>query len=152
MSPSPDDFNRPLPPAYARDRGLRRSRRLTRWIAVAAITGAAALGGLYTHLLPGGSASPALTSTPVQNPAPVSPALTSRPVQNRAPASSSATTHLRDNEEHGDRGSHKDGDDEDEDEGNEDKGAARAARPALQPPVQPPAPTHKQPHTTTGAS
>ena len=64
MPPSPDAFNQPLPPARARDRGLRRSRRLTRWIAVAAFTGAAALGGLYTHLLPGGSVSPALTSPP----------------------------------------------------------------------------------------
>ncbi|MCX3063701.1 hypothetical protein [Streptomyces beihaiensis] len=62
MAPSPDDFDQPFPPAgspQARDHGLRRSRRLTRWVAAGAVAATAALGGLYTHLLPGSSASPA---------------------------------------------------------------------------------------------
>ncbi|MET8130596.1 hypothetical protein ABZV24_01195 [Streptomyces sp. NPDC005251] len=67
MASSPDAFQPTPPPTgspLARDRGLRRSRRLTRWIAVTAVAGAAALGGLYTHLLPGAPASPPPASTP----------------------------------------------------------------------------------------
>ncbi|MEV6945179.1 hypothetical protein AB0N07_24875 [Streptomyces sp. NPDC051172] len=70
MAPSPYDFQGPPSPAgspHARDHGLRRSRRITRWIAVTAVAGAAALGTLYTHLLPGTSASPALPGPPVQH-------------------------------------------------------------------------------------
>ena len=66
MAPSPDDFDRAPSPAgspRARDLGLRRARRLTRWAGVTAVTGAAALGGLYSHLLPGGTADP-----PAQSP------------------------------------------------------------------------------------
>ncbi|MER6418245.1 hypothetical protein [Streptomyces sp. NPDC001137] len=70
MAPSPDDFHRSPAPAgspHARDQGLRRSRRITRWIAVTAVAGAAALGSLYTHLLPGSSASPAPPGPPAQH-------------------------------------------------------------------------------------
>ncbi|MFJ9909138.1 hypothetical protein ACIRVK_40985 [Streptomyces sp. NPDC101152] len=70
MAPSPDDFHRTSSPAgsqQARDHGLRRSRRITRWIAVTAVAGAAALGSLYTHLLPGSSASPAPPGPPAQH-------------------------------------------------------------------------------------
>ncbi|MFE9172478.1 hypothetical protein ACFYNZ_23870 [Streptomyces kebangsaanensis] len=127
MAPSTDDFDHTLSPAgspRARDRGLRRARRLTRWIAVTAVAGAAALGSLYTHLLPGGTAAPAPLSPPAQNPS----------------ASSSATA--GGDEEHGERNSHEDGEDQ--------HGAAAPAAP--QPPAQPPAATQQQPHTTTGAS
>ena len=127
---SPDDFQ-PIPSprssARARERGLRRSRRLTRWIAVTAVAGAAALGGFYTHLLPGGSAAPAPTGpAPVQSPA--------------TPSSATAA---------GGAGQHDDGGEQGDDE---DEGAAPAARPAPQPPAQPPVPAQQQPHTTTGAS
>ncbi|MEU6540148.1 hypothetical protein [Streptomyces sp. NPDC047000] len=127
---SPDDFQ-PIPSprssARARERGLRRSRRLTRWIAVTAVAGAAALGGFYTHLLPGGSAAPAPTG-----PAPV-----------QSPATSSSATAA------GGAGQHDDGGEQGDDEG---EGAAPAAQPAPQPPAQPPVPAQQQPHTTTGAS
>ncbi|MFF3890091.1 hypothetical protein [Streptomyces sp. NPDC001914] len=67
MASSPDAFQ-PKPSQagspLARDRGLRRSRRLTRWITVTAVAGAAALGGLYTQLLPGAPASPPPVSGP----------------------------------------------------------------------------------------
>ncbi|MGV9631816.1 hypothetical protein [Streptomyces sp. NPDC003487] len=64
MAPPPDDFPQPPPPCperspAGRDRGLRRVRLLTRWVAAGAVAGAAALGGLYTHLLPGGQTAPA---------------------------------------------------------------------------------------------
>ncbi|MHB9863683.1 hypothetical protein [Streptomyces sp. YIM S03343] len=129
MAFPPDDFQ-PVPSpsgsAHARDRGLRRSRRVTRWIAVTAVAGAAALGGVYTHLLPGSSAAP----------------LPSGPAPVQGPATSSSAT-AGGAGEHDDRG--EQGDDENE-------GAASAARPAPQPPAQPPVPTQQQPHTTTGAS
>ncbi|MET9886517.1 hypothetical protein ABZZ20_25945 [Streptomyces sp. NPDC006430] len=133
MAPSPDDFHQTSAPAgspYARDRGLRRSRRITRWIAVTAVAGAAALASFYTHLLPGGTAAPTPVSPPVQN-----------------PAASTATTAAEDGEEHDEAGSSQD----------DDKGATPAAQPAPQPPApqppaQPPAATQGQPHTTTGAS
>lgn len=48
----------------ARDRGLRRSRRLTGWIAAASVAGAAVLGGVYTQLLQGNSAT---SSPPAQS-------------------------------------------------------------------------------------
>lgn len=52
MAPSPDDFP-PIPAAalssHSRDRGLRRSRRTTLWIAVTAAAGTAALGA-STHI------------------------------------------------------------------------------------------------------
>ncbi|MFJ4205686.1 hypothetical protein ACIP2Y_39470 [Streptomyces sviceus] len=134
MSTSPDDFDNQSPsPAgsvRARDHGVRRSRRLTRWIAVAAVTGAAALGSLYTHLLPGSSASPAPSSPPRVNPA----------------TSNAVAPQARDDEDHGDSARHEN------DDGEDDGGAARATRPTPQPPAQPPAPTQQQPHTTTGAS
>ncbi|WP_460072894.1 hypothetical protein [Streptomyces sp. YKOK-I1] len=127
MASSPDGFP-PMPPPtgspLARERGLRRSRRLTRWIAVTAVAGAAALGSLYTHLLPGGAASPAPAATPS--------------VQNPATSSSAPAT-----------GGNERGDAHEDDE---DEGAAPAARPTPQPPARPPAPTQQQPHTTTGAS
>ncbi|MFJ8113312.1 hypothetical protein [Streptomyces sp. NPDC096132] len=136
MSPSSDDFDQLLPPpdparAHDRDRGLRRSRRLTRWIAVAAVTGAAALGSLYTHLLPGSSASPVPSSPPLHN-----------------PAAPSAVTPTSGGDNHGDSARHENDDDGEDD----DPGAAPVSRPAPQPPAQPPAPTQQQPHTTTGAS
>ncbi|MFF7408837.1 hypothetical protein [Streptomyces lydicus] len=129
MYPSPDDFDQPRPPAAsarARERGLRRSRRLTRWIAVAAVGGAAALGSLYTHLLPGSSTSPAPSGPPVQNPA----------------APSVVAPRPGGDEEHGDSARHEDG----------DTGTSPVTQPAPQPPAQPPAPTQLKPHTTTGAS
>lgn len=92
MSPSPDPFNQPLPPAGspgARDRGLRRSRRLTRWIAVTSVAGAAALGGGYAHLLPGSPAA-------------------SAPTQSSVPGASSATSG------DDDQGSHEDGEEGDQ--------------------------------------
>ena len=99
---SPDDFQ-PIPSprssARARERGLRRSRRLTRWVAVTAVAGAAALGGFYTHLLPGGSAAPAPTG-----PAPV-----------QSPATPSSATAAGGAGQHDDGG--EQGDDEDEDRG-----------------------------------
>ncbi|MGW3115816.1 hypothetical protein ACWDBW_01480 [Streptomyces sp. NPDC001107] len=81
MAPSPDDFHRTPSPAgspHARDHGLRRSRRITRWIAVTAVAGAAALGSLYTHLLPGTSSSPAPPGPPVQHSAPSTVTTTAR--------------------------------------------------------------------------
>ncbi|MFF4054823.1 hypothetical protein ACFYZ8_09620 [Streptomyces sp. NPDC001668] len=136
MSPSSDDFEQPPSPpdaARARDRGLRRGRRLTRWIAVTAVAGTAALGSLYTHLLPGSSASP-VPSGPTPHPA----------------ASSSAAPRAGSDGDHGD--SARQGSGDSDDEGEDDTGAARASQPAPQPPVQPPAPTQQPPHTTTGAS
>ena len=135
MAPSPHDFDQPPPfsagSPQARDSGLRRGRRLTRWIAVTAVAGAAALGSLYTHLLPGGTAAPAPTSPPVRTPT----------------TSTAATTAGDDDEEHG-QGGHESDD--------EDEGAAPATPPeprqGPQPPARPPSPTRQQPHTTTGAS
>ncbi|MFK4106318.1 hypothetical protein ACI2L1_40970 [Streptomyces sp. NPDC019531] len=127
MAPPSDDFHQTPSPAgspHARDRGLRRSRRLTRWIAVTAVAGAAALGSLYTHLLPGTSAAPAPPSPPVHYPA----------------ASTAATT--GDDREHGEAGDHED----------DGEAAAPVTEPTPQPPAQPPAATRQQPHTTTGAS
>ncbi|MFF0160389.1 hypothetical protein ACFYRY_23095 [Streptomyces sp. NPDC005263] len=126
MASSPDDPPPTPPPTgspLARDRGLRRSRRVTRWIAVTAVAGAAGLGSLYTHLLPGSSASPAPIVTPSAH--------------NQAPSPSAPATGGNAGSDH-----HED----------DDEGAAPAARPAPQPPAQPPAPTRQQPHTTTGAS
>ncbi|MEU8619156.1 hypothetical protein [Streptomyces sp. NPDC048623] len=161
MVPSPDDF-RPTPaPAsssYARDRGLRRSRRTTRWIAVTAAAGAAALGVTYSRLLPGGSASPAPANAPVQNPT----------------APTAATTGQDDDGQESDENDEDDngyGEDRDDEEYGEEEGEAGRAAPATQPaprspapqapapqspvpqpPAQPPAPTQQQPQTTTGAS
>ncbi|MCI3278165.1 hypothetical protein [Streptomyces cylindrosporus] len=68
MSYPPHDFDQSaVPPggaARARDRGVARVRGLTRWIVVAAAAGGAALGTVYTHVLPGSSASPAPAHTP----------------------------------------------------------------------------------------
>ncbi|MEU3277133.1 hypothetical protein [Streptomyces antibioticus] len=133
MAPSPDDF--PPTPASAfsshvRDRGLRRSRRTTLWIAATATAGAAALGGVYTHLLPGGSAAPAPANAPVHK-----------------PTTSTAATVGKDDEGREEPNGH-----EDEEEDDEEGGAAPAAQPAPQPPAQPPAATQQQPQTTTGAS
>ncbi|MET7451555.1 hypothetical protein ABZT03_06600 [Streptomyces sp. NPDC005574] len=127
MAYPPDDIDQqpfPTGSGRARDRGLRRGRRLTRWIAVTAVAGAAALGSLYTHLLPGASAAPAPPSPSVQH-----------------PAASTAGTAGGDDAEHGEESGHED-----------DGGAAPTAQPAPQPPSQPPAATQQQPHTTTGAS
>ncbi len=58
MSFPPHDFGHraPSPGAVrARDRGVKRVHSLTRWIAAAALAGTAALGAVYTHLLPGSS-------------------------------------------------------------------------------------------------
>ncbi|WP_225102727.1 hypothetical protein [Streptomyces sp. CoH27] len=71
MALSPDDFDQNLSPAGspgARDRGLRRTRRLTRWLAVTAVAATAALGGVYTHLIPGSSPSSAPSPPPAQGP------------------------------------------------------------------------------------
>lgn len=130
MAPSPDDFpgtSVPVSSPRARDRGLRRGRRLTRWITVTSVAGAAALGGFYTHLLPGGPAAPAPSGPSAPNPA------------------ASSTTAGGDDEEHGERSGH---------EAEDDEGAARVTRqtPRPQPPPQPPTATKQQPHTTTGAS
>ncbi|MGW2618970.1 hypothetical protein [Streptomyces sp. NPDC001500] len=132
MSPSPDDFDQPLPPPRSpqgRDRGLRRTRRLTRWIAVSAVAGAAALGGLYTHLLPGSSAAPAPTGPPVPG----------HTASSSAPAG-------EDDPGHGQVGAgHED------DEG-EHEGTTPAAPPTPSAPPPPPTATRQQPHATTGAS
>ncbi|MFI8233548.1 hypothetical protein ACIGDI_32455 [Streptomyces sp. NPDC085900] len=129
MSYPPPDYDPSAVPsagaARARDRGLTRIRGLTGWIAAAAVAGTAALGAVYTHVLPGGTASPAPAGPAAHNPA--------------AP-SSSATTH-RTGGEGDDGGGGEEGDDD---------GGAR--QPALQSPAQPPAPTQQQPQTTTGAS
>ncbi|SOD90563.1 hypothetical protein [Streptomyces sp. Ag109_G2-15] len=93
MTPSPDDFDQTFSPAHSpqrRDRGLRRARRLTRWIAVAAVAGAAALGSLYTHLVPGSSAAPAPTSPPVQNQAASAPTTAGDDDEGAAPATQPA--------------------------------------------------------------
>ncbi|MER8005150.1 hypothetical protein [Streptomyces sp. NPDC094149] len=135
MSYPPPDYDPSAVPsagaARARDRGLTRIRGLTGWIAAAAVAGTAALGAVYTHVLPGGSASPAPAGPAAHNPA--------------AP-SSSATTHRTGGDDDG--GGHDDGGGGDE-EGGDDGGARR---PALQSPAQPPTPTQRQPQTTTGAS
>ncbi|MFE1858832.1 hypothetical protein [Streptomyces anandii] len=71
MALSPDDFHRTVPPAgspRARDRGLRRTRRLTRWLAATAVAATAALGGVYTHLIPGNPTSSALSPPSGQSP------------------------------------------------------------------------------------
>jgi hypothetical protein len=138
MYPSPDDFDQPFPPpdrARERDRGLRRGRRLTRWIGVAAVTGAAALGSLYAHLLPGDSASPAPSSPPVHN-----------------PAGSAAVAPTSSGDEEPGGGARHENDDSDDGGEDDGAGAGRASQPAPQPPAQPPAPTQQPPHTTTGAS
>ena len=130
MAPPPHDFEQTpssTSSPYTRDRGLRRSRRLTRWIAVTAVGGAAALGSFYTHLLPGGSAATAPSSPPAHN-----------------PAATTAATAGQDDEGHG-QGSH-------ESDGDDDEGVAPATQRAPQPPAKPPTPTRQQPHTTTGAS
>ncbi|MFI0538023.1 hypothetical protein ACH3VS_03955 [Streptomyces sp. WSLK1-3] len=114
----------------ARDRGVTRVRSLTRWIAAAALAGTAALGAVYTHLLPGSSTPSTPAGPVVHNPA--SP----------SPTSADATT--------GDDSGHHAGDDEGD--GGEDEGAARTTQPALQAPAQPPTPTQQQPQSTTGAS
>lgn len=128
MAPSPDDFPPTPDPAFsahARDRGLRRSRRTTLWIAATAAAGAAALGGVYTHLLPDGSASPAPANAPVHK-----------------PAASTAATVGKDDAGREEPNGHED----------DDEGAAPATQPSPQPPAQPPAATQQQPQTTTGAS
>ncbi|MCC5478312.1 hypothetical protein [Streptomyces barringtoniae] len=71
MALSPDAFDQTVPPAGspgARDRGLRRTRRLTRWLAVTAVAATAALGGVYTHLIPGSPPSPASSPPAGQSP------------------------------------------------------------------------------------
>jgi hypothetical protein len=139
MAPSPDDF--PPTPAsvfssQSRDRGLRRSRRTTLWIGATAAAGAAALGGVYTHLLPGGSAAPAPTNAPVHK-----------------PATSTAVTVDKDDEGREESSGHEEDDHGHEgDEDDDEEGAASVTRPAPQPPAQPPAATQQQPQTTTGAS
>jgi len=133
MSYPTDDFDRPPVPrsgaAHARDRGLTRIRGLTAWIAGGAIAATAALGAVYTHVLPGGSASSAPGGPAAHNPA--------------APSSSAASSAAAE------RGSG--GDDQGEDDGGKGDDSP-AAKPGLQSPAQPPAPTQQQPQTTTGAS
>ncbi|MCL6735144.1 hypothetical protein [Streptomyces neyagawaensis] len=134
MAPSPGDSPQtpaPVPSARARDRGLRRSRRTTLWIAATAAAGAAALGGAYTHLLPGGQATPAPSNAPIHS-----------------PSASTAGTSGSGKDDEGREGSNGHESDEDDDE----EGEAPATQPAPQPPAQPPAATRQQPHTTTGAS
>jgi len=126
-SSSPHGFDHSgAPPggaARARDRGVSRIRALTRWIAVASVAGAAALGAVYTHVLPGSSASPAPAGPAAHNP--------------DAPSSSAARA--------------TGGEDAGDQEG-DDEGGSRTAQPSLQAPAQPPAPTQQQPQSTTGAS
>ncbi|MET7690341.1 hypothetical protein ABZT06_20555 [Streptomyces sp. NPDC005483] len=129
MSFPPHDFDPAAPPgaaARARDRGVTRVRGLTRWIAVAALAGTAALGAVYTHLLPGSPTPPTPAAPVVHNPV----------------APSSTATHGATGD---DSGSHEGDDDEGE-------GAARTTQPALRAPAQPPTPTPQQPQSTTGAS
>ncbi|MEV4860784.1 hypothetical protein [Streptomyces ossamyceticus] len=146
MAPSPDDF--PPTPAsvfssQSRDRGLRRSRRTTLWIGATAAAGAAALGGVYTHLLPGGSAAPAPTNAPVHKPATSTAVTVDKDDEGREESSGhEEDDHGHEEDDHGHEG------DEDDDE----EGAASVTRPAPQPPAQPPAATQQQPQTTTGAS
>ncbi|MHC3470983.1 hypothetical protein ACYF6T_20035 [Streptomyces sp. 7R007] len=131
MAAAPDDFPPTPAPAFsshARDRALRRSRRTALWIAATAAAGAAALGGVYTHVLPGGSAAPAPANAPVH-----------------APAASTATAVGQDDEGRAQPNGHDDGEDDEE-------GGAVVTRPAPQPPAQPPTATQQQPQTTTGAS
>ncbi|MFJ1973867.1 hypothetical protein ACIO93_35015 [Streptomyces sp. NPDC087903] len=137
MYPSPDSDQplHPPDPARDRDRGLRRGRRLTRWIAVATVTGAAALGSLYTHLLPGGS-TPAVPT----NPRPHTPS-----------ASSAVAPKSGDDADHDDSARHRNDGGEGEGE-DDDAGAAPVSQPAPHPPARSPAPTRQPPHTTTGAS
>lgn len=68
MVSPPDDFPQNHSPGSprARDHGLRRINRLTRWITAGAVAAAAALGGVYTHLLPGHSAASAPTTSPAR--------------------------------------------------------------------------------------
>ncbi|MFD8301672.1 hypothetical protein ACFV29_04830 [Streptomyces sp. NPDC059690] len=103
MSYPPPDYDPSAVPsagaARARDRGLTRIRGLTGWIAAAAVAGTAALGAVYTHVLPGGSASPAPAGPTAHNPA--------------APSSSAAT--------------HRTGGDDDGEEGDDDGGARQPA-------------------------
>ncbi|APA96509.1 hypothetical protein NS506_02445 [Nocardia seriolae] len=69
MAPSPEEpYSTPswAGSPRARDHGLRRSRRLTGWIAAVSVAGAAVRGGVYTQLLQGNSAA---SSTPAQFPA-----------------------------------------------------------------------------------
>ncbi|MGJ5826139.1 hypothetical protein [Streptomyces ossamyceticus] len=138
MAPSPDDF--PPTPAsvlssQSRDRGLRRSRRTTLWIGATAAAGAAALGGVYTHLLPGGSAAPAPTNAPVHK-----------------PATSTAVTVDEDDEGREESSGHEADDHGHEGDEDDEEGAAPVTQPAPQPPAQPPAATQQPPQTTTGAS
>ncbi|MCX5052992.1 MULTISPECIES: hypothetical protein [unclassified Streptomyces] len=129
MSFPPHDFDQGAPPggaARARDRGVTRVRSLTRWIAVAALAGTAALGAVYTHLLPGSSTPPTPAAPVVHNPA--------------APSPTAA---------HGSGGDDSGNREGDDDEG---EGTARTAQPALQAPAQSPTPTQQQPQSTTGAS
>ncbi|MDX3798107.1 hypothetical protein [Streptomyces sp. AK04-3B] len=133
MAPSPEDFPPTSAPAFsshARDRGLQRSRRTALWIAVTASAGTAALGGVYAHVLPAGSATPAPANAPVHH-----------------PAASTAATVGKDDERSEEPNGHEDGEGHDDEEG-----AAPVTQPAPQPPAQPPAATQQQPQTTTGAS
>ncbi|MEU4874498.1 hypothetical protein [Streptomyces sp. NPDC021608] len=134
MPPTPADFEPGFPPPrspHTRDRALRRVRRLTRWIAVASVAGAAALGGLYTHLLPGGSAAPAPAGSPVPG-----------------HTASSSTATGDDDREHG-PGAGAGGQEDDEGEGG---GSTPAAPPTPSAPPAPPTATRQLPHATTGAS
>lgn len=128
MVSPPDDFRHSETPAgspRARDHGLRRTNRLTRWIAVGAVAATAALGGVYSHLLPGHSAASAPPTSPArQNQTPSA-------TTNKTPSATTSTQHGEADDEGGDDG---------------------AAAPAPQPPAHPPAATHQQPQTTTGAS
>ncbi|MEU1273156.1 hypothetical protein [Streptomyces sp. NPDC005799] len=109
MVSPPDDFRHSETPAgspRARDHGLRRTNRLTRWIAVGAVAATAALGGVYTHLLPGHSAASAPTTSPA--PQPQTPS-----------ATTSTSTHQG----------------EADDEGGDDGASAPAPQPPAQPPA-----------------
>ncbi|MCH5672046.1 hypothetical protein [Streptomyces gilvus] len=92
MVSPPDDFRQNHAPGSprARDHGLRRINRLTRWITVAAVAAAAALGGVYTHLLPGHSAASAPTTSPASQP--------------RTPSATTSTQHGEGDDEGGDDG------------------------------------------------
>ncbi|MEV6318633.1 hypothetical protein [Streptomyces sp. NPDC051776] len=133
MALSHDGFKPSLPRAgsvHARDHGLKRARSLTRWIALAAMTIAAALGTFYTQLLPGspGSADPA-----------------------GPPAPASSTSIRNDDDDAIGEQAGQRGEEEDEDE-DEDEGAARIEQQTPQPPVEPPTATQQHPDTMTGAS
>ena len=127
-----------------RDRGFRRVSSATRWTVAAAAVGTAALGLIYTHLLPGTSPAQGAQQNAaacVQQPSAVAP----------APAAAQVTHREKDDE----------GENVADDEGSRNTTAATSTvqQPTptvcpggLTPPAQPPAAGKQAPLTRTGAS